>query len=35
MTRQEQSRAAIRIAMALREVDPFAAGIDVTVDGTA
>jgi len=32
MTRDERSRAAVRVAMALRELDPFAAGIDVALD---
>jgi hypothetical protein len=31
MTKDERSRAAVRIVMALRELDPFAAGIDVAV----
>jgi hypothetical protein len=34
LTPPEASRAAVRIAMALRELDPFAAGIDVGIDGT-
>jgi hypothetical protein len=29
MTKDQRSRAAVRIAMALRELDPFAAGIDI------
>jgi hypothetical protein len=33
MTKDERSRAAVRIAMALRELDPFAAGIDVLEPG--
>jgi len=32
MTREERSRAAVRVAMALREVDPFAAGIDIALE---
>jgi hypothetical protein len=32
MTQSERSRAAVRIAMALRELDPFAAGIDVALE---
>jgi len=32
MTDDERSRAAVRIVMALRELDPFAAGIDVALD---
>ena len=35
MTRQQRSQAAVRIAMAVRELDPFAAGIDVAFDGTS
>ena len=34
LTKKQRSQAAVRIAMALRELDPFAAGIDVVVDGT-
>jgi len=32
MTKDERNRAAVRIVMALRELDPFTAGIDVAVD---
>jgi hypothetical protein len=32
MTKGERSRAAVRIAMALRELDPFAAGIDINLE---
>jgi hypothetical protein len=32
MTRSERSRAAVRVAMALRELDPFAAGIDIGLE---
>jgi hypothetical protein len=32
MTPEESTRVAVRVAMALRELDPFAAGIDVGVD---
>jgi hypothetical protein len=32
MTKDERSRAAVRVAMALRELDPFAAGIDVGLE---
>jgi hypothetical protein len=31
-TKDQRSRAAVRIAMALRELDPFAAGIDIGLD---
>ena len=31
MTREERARAAIRITMAVRELDPYAAGIDVAI----
>jgi hypothetical protein len=34
MSKKERSQAAVRIAMALRELDPFAAGIDVAVEGS-
>jgi hypothetical protein len=34
MTKDERSRAAVRIVMALRELDPFAGGIDVAVAET-
>jgi len=32
MTKDQRSRAAVRIAMALREIDPFAGGIDVALE---
>jgi len=32
LTKQERSRVSVRIAMALRELDPFAGGIDIAVD---
>jgi hypothetical protein len=32
MTKDQRSRAAVRIAMALRELDPFASGIDVGLE---
>jgi hypothetical protein len=32
LTKQERSRVAVRIAMALRELDPFAAGIDIAIE---
>jgi hypothetical protein len=32
MTKDQRSRAAVRIAMALRELDPFAAGIDIALE---
>jgi hypothetical protein len=32
MTKDQRSRAAVRIAMALRELDPFAAGIDIGLE---
>jgi hypothetical protein len=32
MTRAERSRAAVRVAQAIREIDPFAAGIDIALD---
>ena len=31
MTKDERARAAVRIAMAVRALDPYAAGIDVAV----
>lgn len=34
LTKQERSRVGVRIAMALRELDPFAAGIDIAIEGT-
>jgi len=34
MTLNEASRVAVRIPMVLRELDPFAAGIDVGIDGS-
>jgi hypothetical protein len=33
LTKEERSRAAVRVVMALRELDPFAAGIDVSIAG--
>jgi hypothetical protein len=37
MTKEMQARAAVRIAMALREIDPYANGIDISIatDGAA
>ena len=32
LTKHERSRVSVRIAMALRELDPFAAGIDIAID---
>lgn len=32
LTKHERSRVAVRIAMALREMDPFAGGIDIAID---
>jgi hypothetical protein len=32
MTKAERSRAAVRVAMALREFDPFSAGIDIALE---
>jgi hypothetical protein len=31
LTRQERARAAVRITMAVRELDPYASGIDVAI----
>jgi hypothetical protein len=32
MTKDQRSRAGVRIAMALRELDPFADGIDIGLE---
>jgi len=35
LMKQERARVGVRIAMALREIDPFAAGIDIAIDDGA
>ncbi len=35
LTKQERARVGVRIAMALRELDPFAAGIDIAIEEPA